>query len=130
MGGGHMPPLGWCWSASSALAVGPGSVAETVVRRGYTIRIAVEPNKAFALNSFALQPSRAGRRMSDASVSLAFEMVDMQMPRQQYELGETRRGVYSRALRTPAMAGRWGLSFTVRPEGARPLTIRFIDSVG
>jgi hypothetical protein len=113
----------------SALATGPGSVAETVVRRGYTIRIAVGPNKALALNSFALQLSRAGRRIRHGSVSLAFEMADMQMPRQQYELRQTRRGVYTRALRAPTMAGRWDLSFTVLLEGARPLTIRLIDSV-
>ena len=42
--------------------VGPGKVAETVHRAGYTLQVLVSPNKAAAPNSFALKLTRTESR--------------------------------------------------------------------
>jgi hypothetical protein len=57
-------------------------------------------------------------------------MLEMQqMPPQQYELTETRPGIYTRELSALPMAGHWGLTFTVLAKGSPPLTAQLVDDV-
>ncbi len=114
----------------AAVDVGPGAVAATVVRRGYTLRIDVHPNRVAAPSSIALELTRNGRHVRAASVRLSIAMLDMQqMSEQQYALTEARPGIYTRNVAGMPMAGRWGLTFTVHAKGSPPLTALLVDHV-
>ena len=65
--------------------------------------------------------------MQKANVTLAFAMLDMEMPQQEYQLTETKPGVYSRATPALVMVGHWGLEFDVAPAGAPPFTALVVD---
>ncbi len=88
----------------------------------------VDPNRAAAPNSFALELSRGGRPVRNANVTLSFAMLDMEMPNQEYQLTETRPGVYARP-HSPAlvMVGHWGLTFNVAPKNAPPFSALVVD---
>ena len=49
-------------------------------------------------------------------MTLTFEMLDMQMGYQEYQMTETSPGVYTHSAPALVMAGRWGLLFTVTPK--------------
>jgi copper transport protein len=98
-----------------------------VQRNGYKLEVLVSPNKAAAPDSFALRISRGGLPVRGATVTLALNHLEMQMPQQQYELKETTPGVYSRSAPALIMVGKWGLSFNVSPPGAPPFTALIVD---
>jgi copper transport protein len=89
--------------------------------------VLVDPNRAVAPNSFELKLSRNGQPVRNANVTLAFAMLDMQMPSQTFRLRETAPGIYTQ--RTPAlvMVGHWGLTFNVTPQDAPPFTATVVD---
>jgi copper transport protein len=121
------PPPAFAKEGSALARVGPGRVAATVRRAGYTLRVLVDPNRAAAPNSFALELTRHGRPVRHADVTLAFDMLDMEMPEQEYALAETRPGIYTRAAPALVMVGHWGLSFDVTPHGGQPFTAVVVD---
>jgi copper transport protein len=121
------PPPAFAKEGSALAKVGPGAVARTVTRNGYTLRVQVRPNRAVAPNSFALQLTRGGKPVRGADVTLDFAMLDMQMPDQAYQLSETAPGIYQRKAPALVMAGHWGLSFTVTPKGQLPFTALVVD---
>jgi copper transport protein len=122
------PPSAALADVGSALAtVGPGRVASVVHEGGYTFKVLVSPNKAAASNSFALQITKGGKPLQGADVTLTFEMLDMQMANQEYQLTETAAGVYSHPASALVMVGRWGLSFDVTPKSGPPLTVTIVD---
>jgi hypothetical protein len=51
----------------------------------------------------------------------------MQMPQQEYQLSETRPGVYSRAAPALVMVGKWALSFKITPSNAPAFTALILD---
>ncbi len=111
------PPSPYLASVGSALAkVGPGKVAASVKQDGYTLKVLVDPNKAVAPNTFALQISKNGKPVTGADVTVTFEMLDMAMGAQEYQLTEISPGIYSRLTPALVMVGHWGLSFAVTPE--------------
>ena len=63
-------------------------------------------------------------------VTLTFEMLDMQMGNQEYQMTETSPGVYSHRAPALVMAGRWGLLFSVSPKQGSPLTALIVDHAG
>ncbi len=122
------PPAAALAQEGSALArVGPGPVAETVHKAGYTLRVLVHPNKAVAPNSFAVQITKGGKPVRHANVTLTFLMLDMTMGNQEYQLKETKPGVYSHAAPALVMVGHWGLSFDITPTAGAPLTALVVD---
>ena len=122
------PPSPYLASAGSALAdVGPGRVAASVHQDGYTLKVLVDPNKAVAPNTFALQITKNGQPVTGADVTVTFEMLDMAMGAQQYQLTETSPGVYSRLTPALVMVGHWGLSFNVTPRDGPPFTALVVD---
>ena len=122
------PPADALAEESKALArVGPGKVAETVHRAGYTLQVLVSPNKAAAPNSFALRLTRGGKPVRNANVTLTFAMLDMQMANQEFQLKETRPGVYSRPAPALVMVGHWGLTFNVTPKSGQPFAAVIVD---
>jgi copper transport protein len=121
------PPPAFALQDKAVASVGPGRVAATVTRAGYRLQVLVSPNKAAAPDSFALRVTQGGRPVRHANVTLTFNHLEMQMPQQQYQLAETRPGVYSRRAPALIMVGKWGLSFTVTPPGGQPFTALVVD---
>jgi copper transport protein len=121
------PPPSFALQNSALARVGPGRVAETVHRNGYTLEVLVSPNKAAAPDSFALRLLKNGAPVRGASITLAFNHLEMQMPQQQYQLRETQPGVYSRSAPALIMVGRWGLTFNVAPPGAPSFNALIVD---
>jgi copper transport protein len=121
------PPPSFALQNSALATVGPGRVAQTVKRAGYVIQVLVAPNRAAAPDSFALRITKDGQLVRGASVTLTLNHLEMQMPQQEYQLTETRPGVYSRAASALVMVGRWGLSFQITPRGSQPFTALIVD---
>jgi copper transport protein len=121
------PPPAFALENSAIATVGPGRVAQTVRHAGYVLQLLVSPNKAAAPDSFALKITRNGQPVTGANVTLAFNHLEMQMPQQQYQLTETRPGVYSRSAPALVMVGRWGLTFQVTPRNGPPFTALIVD---
>ncbi len=122
------PPSSALAQLDSALAtVGPSRVASTVTQNGYTFRVLVNPNKVAQENSFALQITKHGQPVTGADVTLTFEMLDMQMQNQEYQMKEIRPGVYSHSAPALVMTGRWGLAFNITPRGGSPFTAFIVD---
>ena len=122
------PPAAALAKEGSALAhVGPGKVATTVHQNGYTLQVLVSPNKAVATNSFALKLTKNGQPVRGADVTLGFDMLDMQMANQEYQLTETKPGIYSHPAPALVMVGHWGLSFNVTPKNGLPFTAFIVD---
>src|SRR5581483_6206610 len=55
------PPPALAQEGGALARVGPGPVARTVTKNGYTLRVLVSPNRAAVPNDFALELTRAGR---------------------------------------------------------------------
>jgi len=122
------PPAAALAKEGSALAkVGPGKVATVVHQGGYTLQVLVDPNRAVVPNSFTLKLTRNGKPVQGANVTLSFAMLDMQMANQEFQLAETRPGVYARPAPALVMVGHWGLSFNVTPKNGPPFTALVVD---
>jgi copper transport protein len=107
--------------------IGPGPVASVIERNGYRVELRVSPNRAAVPNKFALHLTRNGAPVRSAEVVATFTMLDMEMPAQSYRLSESAPGVYAHAAPVFVMVGHWGLSFDIRPRGAQPFTVLFLD---
>ncbi|HEV2592353.1 MAG TPA: CopD family protein [Gaiellaceae bacterium] len=121
------PPPAFAKEGSALARVGPGPVAATVHRNGYTLRVLVQPNKAVQSNAFALQLTRNGSPVRGATITLVFSMLDMEMPDQDYAMRETAPGIYSQRKPALVMVGHWGLEFSVTPAGGTPFTAFIVD---
>ena len=121
------PPPAFAEEGAALARVGPGKVASTVTRNGYTLQVLVAPNRAAGPNSFGLRLTHGGKPVSGANVTLTFAMLDMQMPTQEYQLAETSPGIYTRKAPALVMVGHWGLSFTVTPKGGQQFTALVVD---
>ena len=51
----------------------------------------------------------------------------MEMPEQEYQLKETRPGVYTRSSPALVMVGPWGLTFQVTPKSGTPFSTLILD---
>jgi copper transport protein len=121
------PPPAFALQNSALARVGPGTVARTVTRAGYQLELLVSPNRAAAPDSFALRITKGGQPVRGANVTLTFDMTTMQMPEQEYQLTETRPGVYSRASPALVMVGEWGLTFQIAPKNGPPFSALILD---
>ena len=121
------PPPAFALQNSALAQVGPGRVAQSVRLNGYLLQMLVSPNKAAAPDSFALRITKAGQPVRGANVTLTFNHTEMQMPQQEYQLAETRPGVYVRSAPALVMVGKWALSFQITPPGHRSFTALILD---
>jgi copper transport protein len=121
------PPPAFALQNSALAQVGPGPVAHTVTRAGYQLSVQVSPNKAAAPDSFALKITKNGRPVQHADVTLTFNHTEMEMPQQEYQLTETRPGVYTRSAPALIMVGNWSLAFQVTPPGGQPFNATILD---
>lgn len=124
------PPPAFALQNSALAQVGPGRVAQTLRRGGYVLQVLVAPNRAATPDSFALRISRGGRPVRGADVTLTLNHLEMQMPQQEYQLTETRPGLYTRSAPALIMAGRWGLTFQISPKGSSSITALIVDQAG
>ena len=121
------PPPSFALQNSALAKVGPGRVARTVQLHGYTLQVLVSPNKAAAPDSFSLRITKGGQPVHGATVTLAFNHLEMEMPQQEYQLREVSPGVYSRSAPALVMVGPWGLTYQITPPGGAPFTARIVD---
>ena len=121
------PPPAFALQNSALAKVGPGTVARTVTRAGYQLELLVTPNRAAAPDKFELHITNGGHPVRGANVTLTFAMTTMQMPNQEYQLTETRPGVYTRAAPALVMVGIWGLTFQISPKGGTPFNALILD---
>jgi copper transport protein len=123
---------------SSALAkiqnvaahVGPGSVSTVVTKSPYRVHVQVTPNRAAVSNAFSVSVTRGGKPVQGASVISKFDMLDMEMGEQSYQLREVRPGVFSKSAPALVMVGHWGLRFEVTPPGGQPFVVTLVDKAG
>ncbi len=121
------PPPAFAEQNSALATVGPGQVVKTIGRLGYRLQFLVSPNKAAAPDSFALKITKNGQAVRGANVTLTFNHTEMEMPQQEYQLTETRPGVYSRAAPALVMVGKWALAFQITPKSGPPFTALILD---
>ncbi|HET8893218.1 MAG TPA: copper resistance protein CopC [Gaiellaceae bacterium] len=106
---------------------GPGPVASVVEQAGYRLELHVSPNRAAAMNDFAVRITRGGKPLHDATVIASFAMLDMEMPTQAYRLTERSPGLYEHSAPALVMVGHWGLTFDVEPPGKQPFSVVLVD---
>ena len=121
------PPPSFALEGSALARVGPGPISTVVARAGYSLEVRIGPNHAVAPNDFAVKLTRNGRVVTGASVTISFNMLDMQMPTQEYQLAEVSPGVYSRSTSALVMVGHWGLGINVTPKGGTPFSALVVD---
>jgi copper transport protein len=121
------PPPSFALQNSALADVGPGRVAKTITRAGYLLQVLVSPNQAAAPDSFALRITKGGKPVRGANVTLTFNHTEMQMPQQEYQLAETRPGIYSRSAPALVMVGKWALGFQITPRGGPSFNALILD---
>jgi copper transport protein len=121
------PPPAFALQNSALANVGPGQVLATVKQAGYVLQVVVSPNQAAAPNSFALRITKNGQPVRAANVTLTFNHTEMQMPQQEYQLTETRPGLYTHAAPALVMVGKWALAFQITPKSAPPFSALILD---
>jgi copper transport protein len=121
------PPPAFALQDKALAQVGPGQVVKTVTVEGYRLSLLVSPNKAAAPDSFSLRVMRNGQPVRGAGVTLTFNQTEMQMPQQEYQLTETRPGLYSRSAPALVMVGNWSLAFQITPPGGPAFPAQFLD---
>jgi copper transport protein len=121
------PPKALAGLGSAPVRVGPGPVATTVERNGYTVKAVVTPNRAAQPNKFVVSITRGGKPVTGANVTTSFAMLDMEMGRQEYAFKETSPGVYQRTAPSLLMVGHWGITFHIEPPGGQPFDVTLVD---
>jgi copper transport protein len=110
-----------------AARVGPGPVSTELSRGPYRVRVSVAPNKAAVANAFTVRLTRNGKPVPGAQVVSKFDMLDMEMGEQSYELRQLRPGTFSKTVPALVMVGHWALQFEVSPPGAQPFVVTLLD---
>ena len=121
------PPPAFARENSALARVGPGPATSTVHVGAYAVKLSVSPNKATQENAFQLDLTHNGKPVTNAEVTVQFNMLDMQMPQQEYGLTETSPGVYTRSAAPLVMVGHWGLTFDVTPKRGAPFAGTIVD---
>jgi copper transport protein len=124
------PPPAFAEEASTHTQVAGSNVAASLTRDGYRLTVLISPNQAAAPSTFGLRLTRGGRPVNGADVTLTFNMLDMQMPSQEFQLAQTGPGLYTRKTAALVMVGHWGLDFTVTPKGGEPFSVLVVDRTG
>jgi copper transport protein len=110
-----------------AARVGPGPVSTELAKGPYRVHVSVAPNKAAVANAFTVRLTRNGQPVKGAQVISRFDMLDMEMGEQSYQLREVQPGTFSKTVPALVMVGHWGLQFEVTPPGAQPFVVTLLD---
>jgi copper transport protein len=107
--------------------VGPGPVAETVKKNGYTVSVRITPNRAALPDTFSVHVARNGKPVRGATVVTTFDMLDMEMQQQSFAFREVSPGTYEKSAPALVMVGHWGVTFEVTPRGGTPFEVLLVD---
>jgi len=107
--------------------VGPGTVAETVKKNGYTIAVRITPNRAALPDTFTVHLTRDGKPVRGATVVTKFDMLDMEMQQQNYAFKEVSPGTYEKSTPALVMVGHWAITFEITPPGRAAFEVLFVD---
>lgn len=107
--------------------VGPGPVDRTVEADDYDVELKIAPNRAAADNDFSLAVRKDGKPVAGARVLARFQMLDMEMGTQEFELPEMEPGIYGRSAPALVMVGRWGITADITIPGAEPFSVTILD---
>jgi copper transport protein len=110
-----------------AAHVGPGPVSTELTKGPYRVHVSVAPNRAAIANAFTVSLTRNGQPVKGAQVISRFDMLDMDMGEQSYQLRELRPGTFSKTVPALVMVGHWGLQFEVTPPGVQPFVVTLLD---
>lgn len=114
--------------AAASLGPKPGAI---VLRSGANaVSLAITPNSASDWNIITAMPTRSGRPIADAKVSLSMTMTAMAMGTSRYRMTQVRRGVYRFNGPGMVMSGPWALQIDVKPHDGHPFTVGVRDQVG
>jgi copper transport protein len=122
------PPSKALAKVSNASArVGPGPVAETVMKNGYKVSVRISPNRAGMPDTFTVRVTRNGKPVRGATVVTRFDMLDMEMQSQSFAFREVTPGTYEKSAPALVMVGHWALTFEVQPPGGAPFEVLLVD---
>ena len=121
------PPKALAAEGKATAQTGPGPVTKVVSSHGYQLQFHVTPNRAAVPNDFAVRISRNGSPVTGVDVTATFNMLDMEMQSQTYQLSESSPGLYEHSAPALVMVGHWGLSFAITPPGGTPFNILLVD---
>jgi copper transport protein len=107
--------------------VGPGPVAETVKKNGYTVAVRITPNRAALPDTFRLHVTRNGKPVRGATVVTKFDMLDMEMQQQNFAFKEVAPGTYEKSAPALVMVGHWALTFEITPPGRATFEVLIVD---
>jgi copper transport protein len=124
------PPKALAGLAAPSAHTGPGPVSTVITRDGYRFALHVSPNRAAVPNSFAVDVSRGGKPVRGATVTLRFDMLDMEMQSLEYRLAEVRPGFYEHSAPALVMVGHWGLTLSLAPAHGAPVDVVVVDRAG
>ena len=86
------PPPAFARENSALARVGPGPATSTVHVGSYVVKLDVSPNEATPENAFQLELTKGGKPVQNAEVTVAFNMLDMQMPQRGVRPGRDEPG--------------------------------------
>jgi copper transport protein len=107
--------------------VGPGPVAETVKKNGYTVAVRITPNRAALPDTFTVHLTRNGKPVRGATVVTKFDMLDMEMQQQNFAFKEVAPGTYEKSAPALVMVGHWALTFEITPPGRATFEVLIVD---
>jgi copper transport protein len=107
--------------------VGPGVVAETVHKNGYTVAVRIAPNRAALPDTFQVHVTRGGKPVRGALVVTSFEMLDMDMQGQAFAFREVAPGTYEKSAPALVMAGHWAVTVQITPRGGTSFEVLLVD---
>ena len=107
--------------------VGPGPVAETVKKNGYSVSVRITPNRAALPDTFTVHVTRDGKPVRGATVVTKFDMLDMEMQQQNYAFEEVAPGTYEKSAPALVMVGHWAITFEITPAGRASFEVLFVD---
>ncbi|HZC30317.1 MAG TPA: FixH family protein [Gaiellaceae bacterium] len=114
-------------AAALTMTAGPGPVHATGLARGYTVGIAITPNRALGTGAFTLTLARNGRPVAGARVRATVTMLDMNMGSFTLLVPSRAAGTYATAAPAVGMSGRWGWSIQVEPPNAPAFRVVLVD---
>lgn len=113
---------------SAATTVGPGPVATTLARNGYTLQFALKPNKPTVAGTVSVRLAHNGKPVNHARVRITFTMAGM--GGLTGLLPQTATGLYSHPGPILGMSGRWAIRLDVTPRDGARFSVGLVDRLG
>jgi hypothetical protein len=117
-------------ATSVGTTVGPGPARATLHVGGYTIGLALTPNRASVRDQLAITLTRGGRPLAGARVTIGFSMPAMNMWNGlRSSARRSANGVYLANEPVLGMPGVWQLRLRIAPAASAPMAITVDDQM-